>query len=44
MVPPNKRERGRPRTYTDRVFLKALVITIVPRLHNVHPLLAVLEP
>jgi hypothetical protein len=41
---PNKpRGRGRPRAYTDRLFLKALVIMIVRRLHNVHELLAVLE-
>ena len=35
--------RGRPRVYTDRLFLKALVIMIVRRLHKVHELLAVLE-
>ncbi len=40
---PNKRGRGRPKTYTDRLFLKALVIMIVRRLHKVHELLAVLE-
>jgi hypothetical protein len=37
--------RGRPKTYTDRLFLKALVIMIVRRLPKVHSLLAVLaEP
>ena len=40
--PPPKRGRGRPRTYPDRLFLKALVIMIVRRLHTVHALLAVL--
>ena len=41
---PKKRGRGRPKTYTDRLFLKALVIMIVRRLHQVHELLSVLEP
>jgi len=37
--------RGRPKTYTDRLFLKALVIRIVRRLPKGHSLLAVLaEP
>jgi hypothetical protein len=27
--------RGRPKTYTDRLFLKALVIMIVRHLHKV---------
>jgi hypothetical protein len=35
--------RGRPQTYSDSLFLKALVIMIVRRLHNVYELLAVLE-
>jgi hypothetical protein len=38
-----KRGRGRPKTYTDRLFLKALVIMIVRRLHKVYELLTVLE-
>jgi hypothetical protein len=38
-----KRGRGRPVVYSDRLFLKALVIMIVKRLHRVHELLAVLE-
>ncbi len=42
-APPKKRGRGRPRIYTDRLFLKALVIMIVQRLHQVHELLSVLE-
>src|SRR5688572_649492 len=41
--PPAKRPRGRPKTYPDRLFLKALVIMIVRHLHTVHELLAVLE-
>jgi hypothetical protein len=40
--PPAKRGRGRPVTYPDRLFLKALVIMIVRHLHTVHALLAVL--
>jgi hypothetical protein len=39
------RGRGRPVVYSDRLFLKALVIMIVRRLHKVHELLSVLaEP
>ena len=37
-----KSERGRPKVYPDRLFLKALVIMIVRHLHNVHELLSVL--
>ncbi len=40
--PPPRRGRGRPATYPDRLFLKALVIMIVRHLHTVHQLLAVL--
>lgn len=44
-APPAQRQRGRPRTYPDRLFLKALVIMLVRRLPKVHLLLAVLvEP
>jgi hypothetical protein len=43
--PPAKRQRGRPRFYSDRLFLKALVIMLVKHLHRVHELLSVLaEP
>ena len=43
--PPAKRPHGRPKTYPDRLFLKALVIMIVRQLPRVHSLLAVLaEP
>src|SRR5438093_8069872 len=40
---PPPRRRGRPATYPDRLFLKALVIMIVRHLAKVHELLAVLE-
>lgn len=39
---PTPRGRGRPKVYPDRLFLKALVIMIVRRLHKVHELLTVL--
>jgi hypothetical protein len=40
-----KRGRGRPRVYSDHLFLKALVIMIVRHLHTVYELLSVLaEP
>lgn len=43
--PPAKRGRGRPKVYPDRLFLQALVIMIVKRLHKTNELLAVLaEP
>jgi hypothetical protein len=35
MPEPPRAGRGRPRVYADRLFLKALVIMIVRRLHNV---------
>ena len=41
--PPEKRGRGRPKVYPDHLFLKALVIMIVRRLHKVHELLAALN-
>ena len=42
---PQQRARGRPVVYSDQLFLKALVIMIVRRLHKVHEMLAVLaEP
>ena len=40
---PTKRGRGRPKVYTDKLFLKALVVMIVRHLHTVHELLSVLE-
>lgn len=42
LLPPPKRGPGRPQVYADRLFLKALVIMIVRRLHTVHELLSVL--
>ena len=44
-IPPSpaKRGRGRPKFYSDRLFLKALVIMIVQHLHKVHELLTVLD-
>ncbi len=41
-MPPQKRGRGHPQVYPDRLFLKALVIMIVRHLHTVHELLSVL--
>jgi hypothetical protein len=41
--PPPAGSRGRPLVYSDGLFLKALVIMIVKRLHRVGELLAVLE-
>ena len=41
--PPRKRGRGRPRFYPDRLFLKALIIMILRRLHKVGAFLSVLE-
>jgi hypothetical protein len=41
--PPPRRPRGRPVFYSERLFLKALVIMIVKRLHKVGELLAVLQ-
>ena len=42
--PPTPRSgRGRPAVYSDRLFLKALVIMIVKRLYRVHTLYTVLE-
>lgn len=41
-TPPCKPKRGRPQVYSDRLFLKALVIMIVRHLHRVNELLTVL--
>lgn len=41
--PPLARRRGRPVVYSDGLFLKALTIMIVKRLHRVSELLAVLD-
>ena len=42
-LPPRATGRGRPRVYSDRLILKALVVMIVKRLPTVHLLLAVLD-
>lgn len=39
----SKKQRGHPKVYTERLFLKAIVIMIVRHLHKVHELLTVLE-
>lgn len=39
---PPKARRGHPKVYSERLFLKALVIMIVRHLHKVHELLSVL--
>ncbi len=39
---PSQRGRGHPHVYSDRLFLKALVLMIVRHLHKVHELLSVL--
>jgi len=41
-APPAKRPRGKPKTYPDRLFVKALVIMIVRHLHTVYELRSVL--
>jgi hypothetical protein len=43
LPPPEAPRRGRPTTYSDRLFLKALVVMVLKRLPTVHALLAVLE-
>jgi hypothetical protein len=40
---PLKRGRGRPKTYPDQLFLKALVVMIVKHLHSVNELRTVLD-
>jgi hypothetical protein len=42
-LPPSRRGPGHPQVYSDRLFLKALVIMIVRHLHRVHELLSVLR-
>ena len=42
MPPPPKRRREYPDVYSDRLFLKALVIMIVRHLHKVRELFSVL--
>ena len=40
---PVKRPRGRPKTYSDRLILKALVIMIIRRLYTAYALLTFLD-
>ena len=40
---PAKRPRGRPKTYSDRLILKALVIMIIRRLYTAYALLTFLD-
>ena len=40
---PSHPRRGRPRYYSERLFLKALIMRIVRHLHKVHELLTVLD-
>lgn len=40
---PGKRPRGRPKTYADRLILKALVIMIIRRLYTAYALLTFLD-
>jgi hypothetical protein len=41
--PPEKRGRGRPKVYPDRLIVKALIIMIIRRLYSAYSLLAFLE-
>jgi hypothetical protein len=42
-TPPQKRGRGRPHTYPDRLIVKALIVMVVRRLYSAYALLAFLE-
>ena len=41
--PPAERGRGRPKVYSDRLIVKALVIMVIRRLYSAYSLLAFLE-
>jgi hypothetical protein len=41
--PPTNRGRGRPKVYSDRLIVKALVIMVIRRLYSAYSLLAFLE-
>ena len=43
LPPPAGAQRGRPRVYSDRLLLKALIIMVLRHLATVHALLAVLD-
>ena len=40
---PTKRPRGHPKTYSDRLIVKALVMMIIRRLYTAYALLAFLD-
>jgi hypothetical protein len=40
---PEQRQRGRPKVYSDRLIIKALVIMVIRRLYSAYSLLAFLE-
>src|SRR5215813_5124193 len=41
--PPAKRQRGRQATYSDKLFVKALIVMIIRRLYTAYALLSFLE-
>ena len=41
---PVRRQRGRQKTYSDRLILKALMVMIIRRLYTAWALLAFLQP
>ncbi len=41
--PPAKRQRGRQETYSDKLFVKALIVMIIRRLYTAYALLSFLE-
>src|SRR4029450_4178602 len=41
--PPAKRQRGRQATYSDKLFVKALIVMIVRRLYTAYALLCFLD-
>src|SRR5712691_9610617 len=41
--PPTRHERGRPKTYSDQLIVKALVVMIIRRLYTAWALLAFLQ-
>ena len=38
-LPPTKRQRGREKTYSDKLFVKALIVMIIRRLYTAYTLL-----
>src|SRR5262250_18662 len=41
--PPTKRQRGRQETYSDKLFVKALIVMIIRRLYTAYALLSFLD-